>query len=46
MSTIINLRGITRVYKNTDKALDGVDLSIENGDYISILASRAAGNPR
>ena len=43
MSTVINLRGITRVYKNTVKALDGVDLSIEDGDYISILGESGSG---
>lgn len=43
MSTIIRLRGITRAYKNTVKALDGVDLSIENGDYLSILGESGSG---
>lgn len=43
---IVEFKGVTRVYKSGDhefKALDGVDLSLEEGKFIVILGPSGAG---
>ncbi len=46
MNPLIRLRGVTRVYGRGDtevRALDGVDLDIDNGDFVSIMGPSGSG---
>lgn len=43
MTTLLSLEGVTRVYQNGVKALDGVFVSMERGELVSILGKSGSG---
>jgi putative ABC transport system ATP-binding protein len=46
---MIDIRGITKMYRmgSTEvHALRGVDLQVQNGDFISVVGPSGSGNPR
>ena len=46
MSSIIELRGIEKIYRTAQgsvKALDGIDLDIEDGEFLSIIGPSGCG---
>ena len=43
MTTLLSLEGVTRVYQNGVKALDGVSVSMERGELVSILGKSGSG---
>lgn len=40
---LITFKGVSKVYKSGKKALDGVDLHIEKGDFVFLVGSSGAG---
>ena len=43
METILDIRGLTKVYSGGLKALDGVDLQIRRGEIFGLLGPNGAG---
>lgn len=39
----LTVRGLTKVYRNGVRALDGVDLEVEQGDFFALLGPNGAG---
>ena len=39
----LSIRGLTKTYKNGVKALNGVDLDVETGDFFALLGPNGAG---
>src|SRR6187401_2487869 len=39
----LSIRGLTKTYKNGVKALKGVDLDVEQGDFFALLGPNGAG---
>ncbi len=49
MSALIELSGVTRSYEvggGTLQVLKGIDLVIEEGDFVAVMGPRARANPR
>lgn len=46
--TILQTKDLRKYYGSGDtlvKALDGVDLNVEDGEFVAIVAPQEAGNP-
>ena len=39
----LSVRGLTKIYKNGVRALQGVDLDVEQGDFFALLGPNGAG---
>lgn len=43
MTTALSIRGLTKVYGNGLKALKGIDLEVQQGDFFALLGPNGAG---
>ena len=43
MNSALSIRGLEKVWRNGQRALDGVDLTIEQGDFYALLGPNGAG---
>ncbi len=43
MNSALSIRGLVKVWRNGQRALDGVDLTIEQGDFYALLGPNGAG---
>lgn len=43
MPPAISIRGLTKIYKTGTRALNGVDLDIQEGDFFALLGANGAG---
>ena len=47
---MLDIKGLTKIFSpgtiNEKTALDHVDLSLAPGDFVTIIGSNGAGNPR
>lgn len=39
----LEIKGLTKIYKNGTKAIQGIDLVVESGDFFALLGSNGAG---
>ena len=42
-SALLDLSGITKTYSSTVRALDGLDLSIDSGEFITVVGPSGCG---